>query len=162
MDDRLLDVDQHGVLRISRITWLSLILLARHWIWAFLTLLSTQYGGTAATETMRAGASWWPLVGQLPTVLLIFAAGRRLPDAGRVIRALWRAGAFLVGLTVCLNLAWVAWSLSLASEWQLRPELLLLCFGLLDLVIASDLCFSKYAKQLFAEFPEPDEVTSKG
>jgi hypothetical protein len=153
MDDRWLDVDQHGVLRIPGVMWLGLILLVRHWAWFFVVLLSAQYGGGAA-ETLQWQGMWWPLLAQLPVVALILVAGRRTPVAGILVRKLWRHGALLVAMTACLNLAWTIWSLAQANEWSPRPELVLACGSLLDLAIGWNLCLSEYTKQLFTEFPE--------
>lgn len=154
MDERLLDVNEHGVLRVPGTIWLSLMVLSRHW-WLFFFSLLSGGGGGDLLGFLDRGLPWWPMALQLPVIGLLLAGPRRTPSAGQVPRVIWRHARVLVLLTTLLNLGWTVWSLSRSDTWRPRPELVLVCFSCLDLVIAWSFWFSRYFRQVFIEFPQP-------
>ncbi|RYX80354.1 DUF2919 family protein [bacterium] len=152
MDERLLDVDRYGVLRVPGLVWVSLIVLTRHWFLFFFMVFTGQ------ALVGEKGAPWLPMLAQLPVVLLLLAGGRRMPEARPMIRQIWRMGPLLVSVTAVLNLAWMAWSLYVSDDWRLRPELMLVCFSVLDTLIAWSTFTSQHVRQIFTEFPAGSEA----
>jgi hypothetical protein len=152
MDERLLDVNEHGVLRVPGTMWLALFLLARHWFWVLFILISTSSGGDSFA-LLNGGVPWIPMVFQLPALLLLLAGARRLPDVGLIPRWLWRRGQMLVLITASLNVSWTVSNLVNSQSWQPRPELVLVCFSILDVVIAWNWWSSSYLRQVMREFP---------
>lgn len=152
MDERLLDVNEHGVLRVPGLMWAALLLLARHWFWVLFIVLSAGSGG-GSMVLLKDGMPWWPLAAQLPVILLLIAVGRRAPSGGRLVRRVWLQGRVLVSATMALNLCWTIWNLLHSQDWQPRPEMVLVCFSLLDMVVAWGMWTSPHWRQVFSEFP---------
>lgn len=146
MDNRLLDVDRYGTLRVPGVMWLSFAVLTRHWFLCLFMVMSGQAWTSGEVP-------WLPMLAQVPVALLLLVGGRRMPDAGPLPRQIWRLGPKLVTATATLNLCWVGWVLFRSDEWRPRPELMLVCFSALDLAIAWSICTSRYLSQVFTEFP---------
>lgn len=157
--DLAFHVNRHGVLAVPTSLWLAFALLARQWL-LLLAVAVSQFRGQTDTGLMLGdgGVPWFALAAQLPILLLMLAAANRLPTAGDWARLLWRHGREIVALTVVLNLVWTA-KLLLASEyWNPWPELFLACCSLLDLAIVLAVYTTPYHRQMFAEFPAPEEA----
>lgn len=160
MDERLLDVDQHGILRVPGVMWVGMALLARHWFWVIFTLLSARRSGESMI-LLSGGVPWWPMVVQFPAIVLLVAAGRRVPTAGPFVRNVWQRGYIIVAVTVLLNLCWTGWSLMNSQDWQPRPEMVLVFFSMLDLAIGWGFWSSRYIRQVWMEFPPHAESISR-
>lgn len=152
MDDFLLDVDRHGVLRVRGLLWVSLAILAREWVLVILALASARSGSSLAMF-IENGIPWFGLAAAIPALLVAWAAGNRTPQAGKLPRAVWHQGKTLLLATTALNIALAAYRLTTAETWRLWPELMLGSWALLDLAIGYDLLTSRYYPHLFREFP---------
>jgi hypothetical protein len=152
MDSRFLDVNAHGVLRIPGPLWLAFALLARYWVLLVFVAVSARRD-PAAVVLLGGGINWWLMGLELPAVALAFVAGRRAPDAGDVVRFLWRHGRALMVFAAAINLMWTGMILWQSDYWTLWPELFLASCCVLDLAIVLSACTTPLLKQLFLEFP---------
>lgn len=152
LDERLLDVNEHGVLRIPMGVWLALLFLARHWLITFVVLISSIMN----RETMKVlggDFSWVTLAIELPAVFLLWLCTRRRTEAGQLVRAIWPWARHLAAGTALLHLAYVIWFLSDSTYWLPWPELFLASCALIDLAIIVGLYKSEHLKNVFGEFP---------
>lgn len=160
LDERLLDVNQHGVLRIPMGVWLALLFLARHWLITFFVLISSIMN----RETMKVlggDFSWVILAIELPAVFLLWLCTRRRPEAGQFVRAIWPWARHLAAGTALLHLAYVIWFLWSSTYWLPWPELFLASCALIDLVIILSFYRSGHLRQVFLEFPLLSEKSQK-
>lgn len=152
MDDRFLDVDDHGVLKAPASLWLCVAFLLRHWV----LILFIAVSASRSPETMGwidADRPWLMPVIELPTLLLVFAWTRRVPTAGWLARTLWRRGRELITAAAGLDLAWAVWFLSVSTPWNPWPERVVLLLALVDALIILVTWRSVVWRQLFREFP---------
>jgi hypothetical protein len=154
IDERLLDVNAHGVLRIPAEIWLALVFLARHWV---LTLVVTVIARRSKEAYILFGAdfSWVVLAIEVPALLMVALCLRRLPEAGALVRRLWPLARHLGAATAVMHLVYVAWYLWNSSYWLPWPELFLASCALIDFVIIVSLYRSSHLQRVFAEFPAP-------
>lgn len=157
MDERLLDVDQYGVLRVPGMFWLGMGVLARYWALMLIMLVSAQQAGTIF-EMMGGQVPWLALVGEVFALAAVMAAGSRQPDARMVWRWIWCRAHVLVALTATCNVGWFVYALTQPS-WELtRGQLAMAGFALLDVCMAWVFVRSAYFRQLFREFPDSAKV----
>ncbi len=152
LDERLLDVNAHGVLRIPAEIWMALVFLARHWV---LTLVVTVIARRSKEAYILFGAdfSWVVLAIEVPALLMAVLCLRRLPEASALIRRLWPLARYFGAATAVMHLVYVAWYLWNSSYWLPWPELFLASCALIDLAIITSLFRSPHLKRVFAEFP---------
>lgn len=154
MDERFLDVDQYGVLRVPGMFWLGMAVLVRYWILMLIMLVSAQQAGTIF-EMMGSKVPWLALAGEVFALAVVISAGSRQPEAGGVWRRVWRYAHVLVALTAACNVAWFVYA-STHANWELtRAQVAMAGFAMLDLCMAWVFVRSDYFRQLFSEFPEP-------
>lgn len=152
MDERLLDVDQYGVLRVPGTFWLGMAVLVRYWVLMLIMLVSAQQAGTIF-EMMGSKVPWLALAGEVFALAAVIAAGSRQPEAGAVWRWIWARAHVWVVLTAACNVAWFTYA-SAQSNWELtRAQVAMAGFALLDVCIAWTFVRSPYFRQLFREFP---------
>jgi hypothetical protein len=154
-DERFLDINQHGVLRVPGELWLAFAVLTRQWVLVVMGACSLMVGAADAARVAREGLSWWAVGCQAPVVLLMVAAWNRSPEAPRWLAWVWRRGLWWVGASVALGLMWLGWHLLESSDWLAWPTLFYLSAALLDLAIAGSVLRSAYFQALFREFPAP-------
>lgn len=154
MDERLLDVDQYGVLRVPGLFWLGMGVLVRYWALMLFMLMSAQQAGTIF-EMMGNKVPWLALAGEVFALAAVIAAGSRQPEAGKLWRWAWRHAHVLVTLTAACNVAWFAYASTLANWEFTRAQLAMGGFALLDVCMAWVFVRSTYYRQLFSEFPKP-------
>lgn len=153
MDERLLDVDQYGVLRVPGMFWLGMAVLVRYWALMLVMLVSAQQAGTIF-EMMGNKVPWLALAGEAFALAVLIAAGSRQPEAGAVWRWTWKRAHVLVALTAACNVAWFTYA-STQANWEFtRPQVAMAGFALLDVCMAWIFVRSAYFRQLFSEFPE--------
>lgn len=159
MDDRYLDVDQHGALRPPLSLWFCTAFLLRHWL---LVLFVAVTSLRAPQQAQWAYAALTPLAlaMEAPMGLLALAWTRRVPSAGRWIRSVWRRGREIITLTAGLHLVWAVSYLSGQPEWNPLPERLVAILALIELFIIAGVWRSPLYRQLFSEFPPAN--ASKG
>ncbi|GAP36439.1 DUF2919 family protein [Piscinibacter sakaiensis] len=154
MDSRLLDVDHHGVLKPPASFWWGVVFLGWHWLLLLAAGLS-GFVGAGTVSWIYDAVSWPVLVAELPMLALVFAAWRRVPDAGALPRRLWARGRELFSLTAALRLAWAVWVLAVADDWRPWPERMIALLAIVDLGILIGVWRSPLYRTLFGEFPPP-------
>lgn len=152
-DERLLHVNQHGVLEIPGPLWLGLGFLSRHWILLIITLASARRS-PEVVALASGGLSWVTLTLSIPSLLLLMAGMSRHPTAGRFWRIVWNQGTRIVGLTAIINAGLLAQWLWHSQYWERWPELFLASCLLMDFAIFFGIRQSSYMQQIFKEFPK--------
>ena len=154
LDERLLDVNEHGVLRIPAEVWMALVFLARHWV---LTLVETVIARRSKEAYILFGAdfSWVVLAIEVPALCMAALCIRRVPQAGGLVRRLWPFARYFGAATALMHLAYVGWYLSQSDYWLPWPELFLVSSALIDFVILFAFFRSPHLLRVFAEFPAP-------
>lgn len=155
IDERLLNVDRHGALAVPGALWLVFAFLARYWIVAVFVLASAR----RSPETMRVlggDFSWYMLALEVPTFLVVYAAGSRKPHTGAFLRAVWANGRAILVAIAALHIAAAAAVLVGSSVWRRWPELFIASCALLDIAIVYALLKDAFFRQLFADFPDPE------
>lgn len=153
LDERLLNIDDHGVLRIPGAVWLAFAVLARHWVLVLVLGVSAAADPSVVRILGEGGVPWTMLVLQLPVALLALAGAQRRPEAGTLWRMLWRQGRAVMALTAALNAGWTVHWLMGSEYWLPWPELFLGSCVLIDAAIGVALFTAPYYRQLFREFP---------
>lgn len=148
-----IDVNRHGVLKVSGSLWAILLFQTRHW-W-FMLLVGVAFRRAPETAVLASGFSWPELALELPTLLVLLALANRQPEAGALTRRLWRRGRELLTATALLHTAWATLILARAQVWHPWPERGLLVMLITDLAIVAYLWRSPLPQQIFSEFPEP-------
>lgn len=152
LDERFLDVDRHGCLRIPGALWLALAFLARHVLLAGV-IFATAKRSPDVVRLLGDDFNWFMLVFELPAVALMVAAANRVPDAPRVLRWIWHHGRSIVVGLAALHLLLAIWLLATSDVWNTWPELFVASCALIDLAIAHGVRRDAFFRQLFAEFP---------
>jgi hypothetical protein len=161
VDSRFLDVDRHGVLRVPALVWVSLALLARYWVLLAVVAVSMRRNSESMLLLGHDGLSYPLMAMEIPAFIVALAAARRVPQAGRAMRFLWRHGRELMALTATANLVWTGSVLLDSGYWSLWPELFLASCCLLDIAIVSSMYTNPVSRQLFREFPSPPATEEK-
>jgi hypothetical protein len=151
-DDRYLNVDAHGVLRVPMQVWLGMVFLSRHWVLLVITLASVRRSPEVVLMA-SGGLSWVLLLLEVPALLLLFAGLSRHPTASTLWRKLWAKGIWITGLTAVINACMLGWWLWNADFWHRWPELFMASCVLLDFAIFGGFRKSTYIQQIFNEFP---------
>jgi energy-coupling factor transporter transmembrane protein EcfT len=135
IDERYLDVDRYGELKVPTPLLLALVFLSRHWVLLIITLASARRSPEIVAFA-SGGLSWiWLLMGS-PALLLLFAAfSRQQTEAGVFWRKVWSKGIWIVGLAATTNACLLGWWLWKAEFWQRWPELFLASCVLMDFAI---------------------------
>lgn len=152
MDERSLDVNEYGVLRIPAALWLALVLQCRHWVLGLMLLFAGQQGQTI-WQLLDTTAIVGLLAMELPALWVFFACAARRPEAGRVVRTTWSWLKPLLALSVVAHIAYAAWHLWHATYWQPWPEMAVACLVLLDTVILYSLFGPGHWQAVLSEFP---------
>ncbi len=159
IDERFLDVDRYGVLKIPAGLWLGMAFLARNWILLIATLASRR--SPEALQLASGAISGFLLLLQFPVLILAYAGFSRQPGTGRILRFVWSNGGAILCAAAALNLGLLGWFLWHSDVWRRWPELFLASCGLIDFAIAYGTFKSKYIRQVFQEFPEHASPESK-
>lgn len=154
LDERFLDVNRYGVLRVPLALWLGIAFVGRYWL-LLVIVMSSVRRSPETVQLLGHGVSWLMLLLELPVLLLAYAGLSRVPTGGVVPRLIWSKGRLILGSTAILNLAWLAWFLWSSDTWQRWPHLFLASCGLLDFAITYGIYQSAYLRQIFLEFPKP-------
>ena len=152
MDDRFLDVDQHGALRPPLSMWFCVAFLLRHWLLVIFVAV-TSIKAPQQAQWAYTILSPLALVMELPMWLLVVAWTRRVPVAGPWVRRLWRRGREIITLTAGLHLVWAMVFLWGQADWNPLPERLVAILALIDVFIIAGVWRSALYQQLFGEFP---------
>jgi hypothetical protein len=161
MDARFFNVNRHGVLATPALFWLACLVLVRHWLLLVFLLVAARRSNEVM-GLLGDGIPWSAMLGQVPGLFLLWAAGNRQPGALRGARWGWHHGAALAIITVVFNLLWAGWRWHTTAWDGERADLMLVCFSLLDFSIAWAFSRSNYYRQLFLEFPDaPSGSASK-
>lgn len=151
LDERLLNVDSHGCVRIPGALWLAMAFLARYFIIAVGVVFSRSQD--LMQVAFRNELVWVVLFLELPAVALMLAGANRDGTGARVWRAVWSYGRGSVTALVVLHVLYAAWMLWTSEVWHPWPELLLASCALLDIAIAYGVRTDPFFAQLFSEFP---------
>ncbi len=149
--------NRYGVLRPSLGLWLSLTFLCRHVITILLVAMAAgrgMQGGNNAMDMSDFGHLVTPIfmLSDLPALMLLLALAARLPTAGVLPRAIWRAGRLLLLLSI------LAYAGLIVRHW---PAVGISGFAVADWLgfagtsaIALYVLGSTYLADLFREFPD--------
>jgi len=161
MDERLLNVNQHGVLRVPAELWLALCLLCRLWLLVLFALLSSR-GGGYSMAVLAGGIPWVGMACQLPALSVLAAGLARVPSAPVWTAWLWRQGRVMMTLTIALNLVLSGSGLLESDAWEVRSRLVLSSLSILDVAVAWAIWTSPYLRQVYAEFPRAKRQQEEG
>ena len=153
LDERFLDVNAQGVLRVPTVLWLGLAVLARHWVLMVMLAVSMRSDPSLVRVLGENGIPWLMLGLQFPALLVALAGAQRRPEAGSAWRWLWRCGREVLAATAVANIAWTVHLLVTSDYWQPWPELFLGSCALIDLTVVVSLYTTPLLRQLFREFP---------
>jgi len=159
IDERLLDVNAHGVLRVPAELWLAVIFLMRHWVLMMVVAVIARRSQEAFT-LLGGDFGWAVLAIEVPAFVMALLLVRRRPEAGRLVRTLWPLARYLAALTAVLHIAYVVWYLLQSSYWLPWPELFLASSALIDVAIVAALFRSSHIRQVFEEFPASGTLSS--
>lgn len=152
IDERALDVNEYGVLRIPAALWLALVLQCRHWVLGMMLLFAGPQGQTV-WQLLDAKEAGWLLLMEVSALVAIFVCAARRPEAGRTVRALWSWVPQLITVSALAHLAYTGWYLWHSSYWLPWPEMAMACVMLLDLATIYALYRQPHWVAVFAEFP---------
>jgi hypothetical protein len=151
-DERLLNVDSNGVLKIPLEMWLAIAFLCRHWLLALAVTVSYRRNHDAAL-LLGSDFTWVVLALEVPTVCFFLLCILRSTNSGHFVRYLWQHAVWLPLGTIILHLGYVIWYLSASSYWLPWPELFLVSSALIDLAIGVAFIRSEYWQKVLSEFP---------
>lgn len=155
-DNRLYSINRYGVLALDATAIALLFIAARHWIAMFLAGFAGLWGGDYSQIYQDVPYEFLLLI-ELPALLIVLVAGRRVPGASNFWRRCWALGRFSLQLVFVLHIAVYAFSIWLTGMPEGRWGLILLLTAVLDLACLLSLQ-SRYYKTLFSEFPRSKAV----
>lgn len=154
--------NHHGVLRPNLAFWLILLFLSRNILFLFMIGVSK---GRSGQGPVNAAAEFLPdyifMLSDVPALIVLAAVGARLPKSGAAVRFTWRRGRELLLLSVTVYLGLSIWKHSAAM--LAYDPITWVQIGI-TLLVGGYLLSSRYAKDLFLEFPAPpqeDQATEK-
>lgn len=154
LDDRFLNVNEHGVLRIPFGLWLSVLVLSRGWVVALFVMASLLSNQFDVLRLLGKDSFWITMLIEIPALAVLWLFSNRSPDAGPMVRGLWPKARLLMYATALGNLAYTAWYLWHSSYWLPWPELFMASCCLIDAAVCWGAHSSKYLREVFGEFPE--------
>jgi hypothetical protein len=146
------EIGKHGEIRPNFMFWLVVAAVSRH-IW-FTAAVIAASARVKEASVLLAGFSWWPLLIELPALLVAALAVLRRPDSGALKRALWRAGPLLLTLAGLSQLAWIGWRWLEADRHSAWLTTVDLGFAVAVALALVWLWRAPYARALFADFPQ--------
>lgn len=152
IDEHVLDVNEHGVLRIPAALWLALVLQCRHWVLGGILLLSARYSQNV-WYLLTNDFGVFILSIEIPGLLSLIVCTQRQPKAGKIFRDLWHWVPYLAAFTCIAHLGYAAWYLWNSTYWLPWPELAIASVSLIDIVILLALFNNKYWLAVWREFP---------
>lgn len=152
MDERSLDVNEYGVLRIPAALWLALVLQCRHWVLGLMLLLSARHSKDV-WHLLTNDFGVWILLLELPSLLSLTVCTQRRAEAGYMVRFLWRCVPHMTAITCLAHLGHTAWHLWFSTYWLPWPELAMASLALIDLMILLALFKHGHWQAVWAEFP---------
>lgn len=96
------DINHFGVLKVGFPLMLVLAFLTRHW-WLSAGVLMSRSPGVMG-EFFDGSVAYY-LVAEVPALLVSIVAMKRKPEAGGIVRTLWKMGFWLLAVAAMLNLA---------------------------------------------------------
>jgi hypothetical protein len=151
------DFDDHGALKLSVMLWGALLYLNRHPLLVFIGGMSSIQGmrrGIDVSGTAQLYSGPLFMLASLPAIIVLIAALRRSPKAGKLIRKIWGNGRWLLSCSALLDFTLVVY------EWQInRIQLdeIHLLGAILDIYCLWYLSRSKRVRDTFADFPVPPQ-----
>jgi hypothetical protein len=158
LDDRYLDVNAHGVLRLPFELVLALLFLCRHWVLALLVTVSARRIGDT-TLLLGSDFTWQVLAIEVPALFMATLCALRRPEAGYFVRKLWPFSKWFAFLTILGHIGYAILYLANSSYWLPWPELFLVSCALIDISIGMALFKKGHLSEVLAEFPK--EKTSE-
>jgi hypothetical protein len=152
-DERLFNVNQHGVVAIAAPIWLGMLFLARQWILGLAALASFFAGQDKVIYAVAAGFDYRLLLMEVPAAGLIWAAMSRQPEHHSLAKRLWHAGPRVAVFVTVLHAAYFAWRWSLDSQFYFRATTTIGFLVLIDTAICLYFLRNPLARQIFSEFP---------
>ena len=148
--------NHHGVLRVNWMLWLVLLYMTRHTlVLAFLLFGLSRGQAQGGVANLGVAALLEPvyMISDLPALALMFALGARVPQAGKVARAVWRHGRQIILDSIAVYFVLFLW-----NHWGEigRLDPVLWSNVIVNLIIAVLVMRSRYLADLFNEFPKLD------
>jgi hypothetical protein len=160
IDERMFDVDRHGLTRLPGPIVLGLVFLCRYLILVVIVFASARRSPDV-TRVLGNGFEWWFLALEIPAAALLLAYGTRSPGAAQWVRQLWTRGPLLIYGAVLAHLVAAVALLVQSKSWQPWPELFLVSCSLIDCALAWRVWSDPFFKHVFAEFPKDKAEPSK-
>ncbi|WP_162049983.1 tetratricopeptide repeat protein [Fluviibacter phosphoraccumulans] len=133
--------------------WLFLLYALRHTFY-LMPVIRQMLGNWSELE-----ANPWFLPGDFVTVVLLYTWFNRIPEAGPVLRGIWRYGRSLLMFAYLWSAACLIglnWRLIINPEHRHFDAVMVLLA--LDLLVIAYLVLSQQVKAVFADFPAPDQA----
>lgn len=145
--------DANFALKVSPFLWLIIFWSCHHVL--LLALSAVSKSGDVFALMADYAASVPLLVSDIPGAMVLVASINRSPDAGKKIRWLWHHGIkFLVlGLFISTTATFNSYQQGIAN-----PENLAFWIVAANLGIIAYLILSRRAREIFADFPSPDQA----
>jgi hypothetical protein len=147
--------DDHFVLKVPPLLWITLLYALRHVILVGLSFMPKTAG---MLEFLRHQIDPLLLLTDLPALLVIYAYSQRKPDAKSLVRGIWRAGRWLLVSSFALH-----FMLQLTFHYKTMLAYFQGYGGSVVLFALADLCALSYllllgsplVRDVFADFPAP-------
>ena len=142
----------HLVLKVPFFLALSMVWLARNLIVPFVAgIISQKTHSNEFAELVINPSTWLFAGGSFPALVILFAWGKRMPQAGGIVRWIWRNARILLAASSLTDLV---------LHYLLIPKLtkgFIPATLLLDFYILVYLAISQRVKHVFADFPVSPE-----
>lgn len=149
--------NHHNVLRITFIVWAIGLFLSRDLLFLFMVGVSKgRSGNNPAPPAQDVIPDLTLVFAAIPAVIVLIAAGARLPRSGTAARFVWRWGREFLLASVILYFVILGWTNGpdIAAIGPITWG-----FVVINLLIAAYLLSSSYIKDLFAEFPSAPDTS---
>lgn len=151
IDERLLDVDRHGCVRVPGSLWAAIVFLSRHWLMLVFIVVASRRSPSAGA--LLGLVSGWVLLIEFPALALAWAGMNRSPKGGVVAKWIWNRGLWILALTAVVNICIAVWVLWHARYWHPWPHWFIMSCALIDVAIILGVWQSALIRQVFADFP---------
>lgn len=147
--------NQYQVLRLNWLVWGILLYMTRHTVLITILLFASGRGRTGGISGVLDTYEPIYIIADIPVLILFSTLGSRLPGAGRGPRFVWRHGRHAILTSV---VAFFAILLARNGMNEAAYDLITWLNVAATLAVGALVLSSQYLKDLFAEFPAPQDT----
>lgn len=154
--------DQYMCLKPPVLLWIAMLYLSRALLIPLVIALSNMKGGgtSDAGELTRGAFHMGAVLAAIPVGCVLYAFMRRTPTGSDRARWIWRRGQSFLAVAATLDLSFSAVATAVWQGGFGELDALTVLASALDLYFLAYVLLAKPVRDVFADFPEPENVAA--